>query len=391
MLLKVLSPDAPATGNSAHSRPDTPDTRRYRPASDTFRVLQLGPALEVRGGVSSVERLIVDGLGGRLPFRHVPTMVERSGLARLRVYLTSVLETWRALRAPGPLLVHVHFASRGSTLRKMLLARMVSRSGHTLVMHAHGAEFDRFFPGLPAFARGWVARTLQRADACLVLSQRWKEFYVERCGVPPAKARILPNPVRVPQSLPDRRGRAYVQFLFLGRIGPRKGAFDLVRAFAALPSETRARARLVIAGDGEVEALRALAAPIGESVTIHSWVDESQRDRLLRESDVFVLPSYAEGLPMAVLESMAYALPVVTTPVGGIPDVVTDGVEGLVVQPGDVAAIGQALTRMVDDPSARERFASAARRRAESLDVGLYIEQLLQLYRTLVADDRRRR
>jgi glycosyltransferase involved in cell wall biosynthesis len=350
---------------------------------DALRVLQLGPCLDVRGGVSSVERLIVAGVGDRIRLRHVPTMVEGSAFRRLRVFWRALRETARELKTPGPLLVHVHFASRGSTLRKFVLARMVLRSGRPLLMHAHGAEFDRFFSGLPSLARRPVARLLQRADCCLALSRRWRDFFVDRCGVAPAKARVLCNPVRVPDALPDRRGRAQVQFLFLGRIGSRKGAFDLVRAFAALPAALRARARLVLAGDGEVENLRNLARPLGDSVEIHAWVDERQRDRLLGESDVFVLPSYAEGVPMAVLEAMAWGLPVITTPVGGIPEVVSADVEGLLVTPGDVDQLAGAMAALIDDEARRQRLARAARARAEPLDVGRYVEQLLALYRTL--------
>ncbi len=136
---------------------------------------------------------------------------------------------------------------------------------------------------------------------------------------------MLPNPVRVPAEVPDRAGRTQVQFLHLGRLGKRKGGYDLVNAFAALPEALRARARLVLAGDGDVEGMRKLAAPFGDQVRVLSWIDAHERDRLLAESDVFVLPSYAEGVPMSLLEAMAAGLPCITTPVGGIPDVFTHG------------------------------------------------------------------
>ena len=114
-----------------------------------------------------------------------------------------------------------------------------------------------------------------------------------------------------------------MQFLYLGRLGQTKGTYDLVNAFAALPEAVRARARLVLAGDGDVEGMRKLAAPSASRVRVLSWIDAHERDRLLAASDVFVLPSYAEGVPMSLLEAMAAGLPCITTPVGGIPDVLT--------------------------------------------------------------------
>ena len=103
----------------------------------------------------------------------------------------------------------------------------------------------------------------------------------------------------------------------------------------------------MLAGDGDVEGVRQLAAPLGDAVRVLSWIDPAERDRLLEASDVFVLPSHAEGLPMALLEAMAAGLPVIVTPVGGIPDAVTQGVDGVYVPPGDV----EQLTRR-DEPHA---------------------------------------
>ena len=138
-----------------------------------------------------------------------------------------------------------------------------------------------------------------------------------------------------------------VQFLSLGRLSERKGSYDLVNAFASLSPELRARARLVLAGDGDVEGVRQLAAPLGDSVRVLSWIDSAERDRLLDASDVFVLPSHAEGLPMALLEAMAAGLPAIVTPVGGIPDVLTHGAEGLLVEPGTSYQLAAAMTRLL--------------------------------------------
>ncbi len=352
-----------------------------------LRVLHLGPHLEMHSGISAVERLIAPSITGPIAFRLIPTVHDGSLLRKLRIFLQSIRATARELRTPGPLLVHIHFSSRGSTLRKFILALLVLRARRPLVMHHHGSEFDQFLASTPRPIRRLIVDVLRRADCCVTLSRQWREFFVTRCGIAPERIRILCNPVRVPATVPDRRGRDRVQFLFLGRIGPRKGAFDLVRAVAALPEAARRRARLVVAGNGEVQALRELAAPLGDSVSILSWVDEKGRDRLLRESDVFVLPSYAEGVSMAVLEAMAWGLPVITTAVGGLPDVVTDGAEGLVVTPGNVAEIRRALLRMIDDEASRRDFGRAARQRAEPLDISRYRERLLDLYRPFQSFD----
>jgi glycosyltransferase involved in cell wall biosynthesis len=118
-------------------------------------------------------------------------------------------------------------------------------------------------------------------------------------------------------------------------------------------------------------------------VIVLPWLDTRRRDQLLAASDVFVLPSHIEGMPMAMLEAMASGLPVIVTPVGGIPEVVTDGVEGDLVAPGDVPQLALALSGMISDPARRSELGQRARSRATQFDVGAYATSLLGLYRRL--------
>jgi glycosyltransferase involved in cell wall biosynthesis len=347
------------------------------------RVIQLGPDLNVRGGVSSVEQLICDYLPAYANVRHVPTMNEGSRVSRLLTFGRACGTLWRALEGIEPTVVHIHFASRGSTLRKMLLAQMVINARRPLIMHAHGAGFDKFHRSLPTALRSMVNRTLQQANLVIALSSQWREFFVRECELAPSQVAVLPNPVRVPSRCPDRSGRAEVQFLHLGRLGKRKGAYDLLNSFAALPEGLRSRARLVLAGDGDVEGVRKLAEGLGDRVRVLEWIDAHERDRLLAESDVFVLPSYAEGVPMSLLEAMAAGLPAITTPVGGIPDVFSHGVEGQLVTPGDRAQLTAAMAQYIEDGSARVAAGKRAHERAHGFDVHAYARRLADLYQRI--------
>ena len=346
-------------------------------------VLQFGPGLAVQGGVSAVERLIVDELAGRVALRHVPTMEDGSLARDALVFLRALYALQRAVRSTVPVVVHIHFASRGSTLRKLILAWITLHAGRPLILHAHGGGFDTFFRRLPAPLRRIVSEVFQRADRFVVLSQRWKSFYVQECELSPSQVVVLPNPTRLPAEIPDRRARAQVQFLYLGRICESKGAFDLIRAFGSLREDERVRARLVLAGNGEVGQARKLAGECGAPITVLPWLDVRRRDALLAASDVFVLPSHREGMPMAMLEAMANGLPLIVSAVGGIPEVVTDGVEGRLIPPASVAELRLALSAMINDPDRRSEFGRHARERAAQYDVGAYATSLLGLYRRL--------
>ena len=358
-------------------------TPRPAPREGRVKVLQMGPSLDVRGGVSTVEQLICDYLPTYASIRHVATMTEGKKLARAATFARAMYTLSRALDDIDPPIVHIHFASRGSTLRKCILANMVIRARRPLILHAHGAGFDTFHRGLPAPVRQLVSRVLQQASVLIALSSQWRDFYVQECEVSPSQVVVLPNPVRVPTRIPDRSGRAQVQFLHLGRLGSRKGGYDLVNAFAALPESVRNRAKLVLAGDGDVEGMKNLAAPFGDRIRVLPWIDSHERDRLLAESDVFVLPSYAEGVPMSLLEAMAAGLPSITTPVGGIPDVFTHGAEGLLVAPGDAAQLRAAMTTFIGDESMRLSAGRRAHESARAHDVHAYARRLADIYQRI--------
>jgi glycosyltransferase involved in cell wall biosynthesis len=357
--------------------------RAPSPREARIRVLQLGPALDVRGGISSVEQLICDYLPPYASIRHVATMTDGARLTKAWVFARAVRALSRTLEGIEPAIVHIHFASRGSLLRKMILANMVLRARRPLILHAHGANFDQFHRDLPAPVRSLVSRTLQQATVLIALSSQWRDFYVHECEVSPSQVVVLANPVRLPARVPERAGRSQVQFLHLGRLGQRKGGYDLVNAFAALPESMRSRARLVLAGDGDVEGMTRLAAPLGDRVRVLSWIDAHERDRLLAESDVFVLPSYAEGVPMALLEAMAAGLPCITTPVGGIPDVFTHGTEGLMVSPGDAGQLRAALSTFIADEPARLAAGKRACESARAFDVHAYARRLGDIYQRI--------
>jgi glycosyltransferase involved in cell wall biosynthesis len=144
-----------------------------------------------------------------------------------------------------------------------------------------------------------------------------------------------------------------------------------------------ARARLVLAGDGDLEAIGKLAAPFGEQVRVLSWIDSAERECLLAQSDVFVLPSYNEGVPMSLLEAMSAGLPAIVTPVGGIPDVLSHGVEGLMVEPARVADLSAAMARLVNNDAERLASGRRAHERARDFEVHSYARRLADIYQRI--------
>jgi len=353
------------------------------PPDGRVRVLQLGPALSAKGGITSVSQLMMDYLAPYVSMRHLSTFEDGSAFLKASVFTRAVRELRRVLEQLEPTIIHIHFASRGSTVRKMILAEMVARAGRPLVLHAHGSEFDYFHRKLPSAVRRNLNRTLQKANVFLTLSNHWRNFYIDECELSPSQVIALPNPVLVPTEVPDRSGNRELQIVHLGRLGNRKGVYDLVNAFLGLPDGLKQRARLIVAGDGEIEGVRKLAQAGGDRVLVPGWIDTAERNRLLVKSDIFALASRAEGVPMALLEAMANGIPSLTTPVGGIPDVFEDGAHGVLVQPGNVEEIRAGLARLISDVEFRLAAGRAARESVRRYDIHNYARRLADIYQRI--------
>lgn len=348
-----------------------------------LRVLMAGPCLSVRGGVSSVERLVMEAMPQDVAITHVPTMVEGSVITKAWVFAYALSRFRRALNY-RPDVVHLHFASRASSVRKEHLARLALRKGLKVVMHSHGAEYQMYWKEMGPRARARSLAIFQQVSALIVLGHSWRDFFVS-IGVPHERLAIMPNPVRLPAGVAERTSTGPIVCAYLGIISNRKGAFDLVEAVARMPLQSRQRLMLVMAGNGKVVELRQRVHDLQlmASIEVRDWLNPEQRDALLAAAHVFVLPSYHEGLPMALLEAMAHGAAPLSTPVGSIAEIVKHGENGLLVRPGDIDGLAAALVRLVDSASDRSAFGARARCAVQHLSLDAYSRRLCDLYRAV--------
>ncbi len=368
-----------------------------------LRILMLGAGLDIKGGITSVETLIIDNAPPELQINHVATFAQGSASHNILVFIKSVqMLLWTILRKEADM-VHIHFAERGSTIRKSILAFIVLVFRQPLILHAHGATFQEFYATLPVIIQHLLYMLFSRCTKFIALSESWKDYYSKQFNLGENQISILYNPVNLPSVIPQRRGRTRLKFVFLGRIGQRggaldlaksivafpkqdKGSFDLIRAFATLPESDKKASELVLAGNGDLEAAEKLIQELNmeEKITICPWLTPEKRDELLATADAFILPSYNEGLPMSMLEAMAWGLPVIVTPVGGIPEVITDKHNGLLVQPGNQEDLVQAMQSIINDENLRISLGNAARASVEKLDIKNYIVSLITLYKSVL-------
>jgi len=283
-------------------------------------------------------------------------------------------------------LVHLNVSSNGSTYRKMIIAACARALGIPYVIHLHGGHYPRFWTDKPTLLNRMILRMFEGAGQVIVLGRIWRDFVSARAPSVADRISIVPNGTEVPR-LPHLGGGDTVHILFLGRINAGKGAPQLgeaLKRMLAIPGW-----RATVAGDGQVEEARRFAAETGlaDRVNLPGWVGPSEVARLISESDILVLPSFVENLPLSVIEGMASGLAVVATPVGAVEDIVANEVSGLLVAPGDVDGLTVALSRLVADPALRGRLGAAAlATHRERLELGTFARSIRRVWETAAID-----
>jgi glycosyltransferase involved in cell wall biosynthesis len=217
----------------------------------------------------------------------------------------------------------------------------------------------------------------------VTLGEPSRARYLELLGLEPERVMVAPNAITLPVEVPDRSNQITIGVLFLGRFGDRKGSADVLAAVVELPAEVQEITTLRMAGDGEVDETRTLAEELGVKADITGWLTPAQRDDALRAAQIFVLPSRQEELPMAMLEAMGWGLAPIVTPVGSIPEVITDERNGLLVQPGEIAELSKAIHRALTDDDLRARLADAARETALRFDAVEYTAAMARRWLSL--------
>jgi glycosyltransferase involved in cell wall biosynthesis len=320
----------------------------------------LGTAPQTRGGISAViAAWRAAGLFERWPIEYVATHCDGGAGQKLLAAARGLRRFAGILLAQRRVLVHVHCASRASFWRKCVFMAIAHAARCPVVLHLHGGGFARFYEqecGL--LGRRAVRHFLGRAACVIALSEHWRAWLAQAGANP--NIVCIPNPVRAEAASAPRARRNAI--LFLGRIADAKGVPELLKAFSVLRMSAP-DALLVCAGAGDIEraARQAEALGIEDAVRFPGWLGEDQKRAWLRRAGVFVLPSHAEGLPMSLLEAMAAGVPAVASAVGGIPDVVKHGVNGLLVAPGDSVDLLRALRRLLRDAPLAAALGAAGR------------------------------
>ena len=325
------------------------------------KILIVATSQNTRGGITSVVKAHQQcSFWQQYKCKWLETHIDKGAVHKLLYFFKSFCTYLFIL--PFYDVVHIHTSEPPSALRKVPFMMLAKLFGKKTIVHFHSFSLETTINSKYNKVYKYL---FQNADVTLVLSAYWKKE-IEQTFQLGSKVSILYNPC----SLADRTilYQRKKQILYAGTVNKRKGFTDLIRAFAKV-SQNFPEWQIVFAGNGEIEQGELLAKElnIADQSIFLGWISGEAKSKAFQEASVFCLPSYAEGFPMAVLDAWAYDLPIITTPVGGLPDILVDGKNALVFEPGDVNLLAEQITRIIKDEALRASIEKESTKLAKTI------------------------
>ena len=307
-----------------------------------MKIIMVGPHKDkVKGGISTVIKGYYNSyLINKYEFISINTVIDGCRFIKLLCFFYSYAKMVFYLMFNNIDLVHVHVASRKSFYRKSFYIKLAKVFKRKIVLHMHGGEFDTFYwKECNDKKRKKITRILNMASVIIALGESWKSKISRYCS---ASISVVYNSVNVEnQNFYNKNSK---NILFLGRLEKQKGVFDLIKAAQFIINQDK-DINFLLAGNGDLSKVVGLleANKIEDNFKLLGWVDSYEVKRLLKDSMAFVLPSYNEGMPMSILEAMSFGVPVISTNVGSIPEIIKNRINGYLVKPGDIKGIVKSI------------------------------------------------
>ena len=316
------------------------------------KVLVVAPGRATRGGITSVVKSYENSeIWIKWNCKWIETYKDSNALIKIYFFLKSFFIF--SVNLPSATIVHIHLSETTSAIRKSFFFFLAYLFRKKIIVHFHA-----FSPATTIHGnyKKLYKYLFIKSDKVFVLSKYWKDEIDLAFGHNTINTVVVFNPCNVIDRDETNIPKEKI-ILFAGTLNERKGFVDLIKAFAIV-LKTNPEWKLVLAGNGEIERGKTLAAELGvlQSILFTGWISGIDKDTFFRKSSIFCLPSYNEGFPMAILDAIAYGLPIVTTPVGGILDVFTDNKNAFIFNPGDINSLAQKLITLIDNKDVQEQF-----------------------------------
>lgn len=350
-----------------------------------IRVLMCSSDRKEKGGMNSViDQLMDHNWGDDFQFSYLATHITGNAIKKSLFFINAYRKLKKLIKQNAFDIIHIHMSYKGSFYRKYYITKLCKKYKKKVIIHLHGSEFKEFYNRGDAKRKKQIQELFSIADVSIVLGEDWKKFVLKIS--PTANVVVINNAVALPE-IKDKEARETRTFLFLGALIQRKGVADLLNAVNQMKNERISDFRLVVAGAGaEEKRLKEYVKNnnLQDYVDFMGWVTKEQKPALFEKADVLVLPSYNEGLPIAILEAMSYGLPIISTNVGSIAEAIKENENGFLIKPGDVGALVRAMSALTLDSEMWKKESTNSRTICEEkFSEDVFFDAIEKVYRGL--------
>lgn len=339
------------------------------------KILTIGPAAKPQGGIAQVIINYMTEVFTTMPRIEFNAGQKGAVLKNIIAFVWSLIkELWILLSNRRIKIVHFHTAAGITFIRVSIgwvIAKIFSKK---TIIHIHAGAFPVYYRKHSRY----VKFVLKHSDRVVALSKEWYNFYTQEVGL--NNVYIINNVISTPKKVSVSKDRL-LHLLFLGHLIENKGIFDLLQVMIDYHNQYINRLVLHIGGCFNENRIQEIIEDnkLSDIVRFEGWVTGERKIELLNLCDVFVLPSYIEGLPLSILECMSYKMPIISTTVGGIPSIVETEINGYLFPPGDRDSLAKSIEIYLNTPSLVDKHGRESRKRVECFlpeNVSVELERL---------------
>lgn len=336
----------------------------------------LGPSIENRGGMAESEKVILENWKSNVfILKHVVVHRDGSSLKKINTFFIGLLKFLYFLLIKRPVIIYILVSVGVSFYRKSIFILIAKLFHKKIVINSRGGDFQSFYYKSQKLLKLYIKWILSLADLNIVLAESEKKIFTQISVQ--SRCQVIHNSIKCPEELKPTADKTMV-VCTMSHLSREKGTYDLLEAIPIITAEFP-HLEFWLCGDGDYERIKKILVNkrIEKNVRLLGYVDEKKRREVYLNSSIFVLPSYFEGMPRSLLEAMAYGLPSVTTRVNGIPDLLDDGVTGILIEPGDINALACNIIALLRNDQTRYEMGRNARLRVqENFDVDVKLAEL---------------
>lgn len=351
-----------------------------------MNVLMIGVDKKSIGGMLTVVENYINNeeFSQKTNLSYIPTVTNSFKLEKITFFLKSLIKIIYVILSKNINIVHVHMAEKGSVFREGLVVLIANALGCKTIIHMHGATIEEWYNNQSNFIKKIVSKIFKKADKIFVLGVIWREF-MEKIVKEPSKIEVVYNAVTVPQNkLYNTEAK---NIIFLGMLIQRKGIYDLLQAISRikdkLPSDIKVKLYGADKNNNIYEKINELH--LEKKVEYCGWLTNNNKDKCFKNTLINVLPSYNEGLPMTILETMSYGIPNISTNIAAIPEAISNNENGILLKPGDIDSLSNSILKLVSDSDMRKEYSKKSFSLVkEKFDITYHLQKVYRIYCSLL-------